>query len=269
MHPLSHSGKTEFKARALLAGERIDLRSLSAADRLATDPVAIAAGANGIAVVFRYGAVVLFNVAPLEETELLRQLRPLVQQPYASPETESLAIRIDSSTREGMTGDTLILADYAIERFQLVADVLSKSTVLAMYEARASRSFDLVEPFAVSLQKNSRVMHSGGELLKQIGVALLSEHNLVGRVEVIDKPEIIWEHPNLERLYLRLEDEFEIRERHLALERKLNLVSHTAQTVLEVLQSRHTLRVEWYVVILILIETLLSVVQLVIMIRHP
>ena len=49
---------------------------------------------------------------------------------------------------------------------------------------------------------------------------------------MIDKPEIIWEHPNLERLYLRLEDEFEIRERHLALERKLNLVSHTAQTVL-------------------------------------
>jgi uncharacterized Rmd1/YagE family protein len=105
--------------------------------------------------------------------------------------------------------------------------------------------------------------------LQQIGVALLSEHNLVGRVEVIDKPEIIWEHPNLERLYLRLEDEFEIRERHLALERKLDLVSHTAQTVLEVLQSRRTLRLEWYVVILILVEILLSLVQLVMMTRHP
>ena len=100
-------------------------------------------------------------------------------------------------------------------------------------------------------------------------MALLSEHNLVGRVEVIDKPEIIWEHPNLERLYLRMEDEFEIRERHLALERKLNLVSHTAQTVLEVLQSRHTQRLEWYVVILILVEILLSLVQLVVMIKHP
>ena len=107
MHPLSQSGKTDFKARALLVGERIDLRSLSTSDRLATDPVAIAAGANGIAVLFRYGAVVLFNVAPLEETDLLRQLRPLVQQPYASPETESLEIHIDAGTREGMTGNTL------------------------------------------------------------------------------------------------------------------------------------------------------------------
>ena len=195
MHPLTQSGKTDFKARVLLVGERLDLRSLGAAELLAADPVTIAAGANGIAVLFRYGAVVLFNVAPLEETDLLRQLQPLVQQPYPSPETESLEIHIDPGTREGMTGNILTLADYAIERFQLVADILSKSTVLAMYEARARRSFDLVEPFAISLQKDSRSNSSGSELLQQIGVALLSEHNLVGRVEVIDKPEIIWEHP--------------------------------------------------------------------------
>jgi len=269
MHPLSQSGKTEFSARAILVGERIDLRSLSTAERIGTDPVVIAAGAAGIAVLFRYGAVVLFNVAPLEEADLLRQLHPLVQQPYAVPEIESLSIRIDAATREGMTGNVLTVADYAVERFQLVADILSKSTVLAMYEARAGRSFDLVEPFAIGLQKQRRSSGSGRELLQQIGVALLSEHNLVGRVEVIDKPEIIWEHSNLERLYLRLEDEFEIRERHLALERKLNLVSHTAQTVLEVLQSRRSLRLEWYVVLLILVEIVLSVVQMILMtVKH-
>lgn len=268
MHPLSKSGKTEFSARAILVGERIDLRSLSTAERLATDPVTIAAGAAGLAVLFRYGAIVLFNVAPLEEADLLRQLQPLVQQPYTVPELESLSIHIDAGTREGMTGNVLTLADYAVERFQLVADILSKSTVLAMYEARAGRSFDLVEPFAIGLQKEPRRSTSGRELLQQIGVALLSEHNLVGRVEVIDKPEIIWEHPNLERLFLRLEDEFEIRERHLALERKLDLVSHTAQTVLEVLQSRRSLRLEWYVVLLILVEIVLSGVQILMTMKH-
>src|SRR5579871_6559885 len=91
MHPLSQSGKTEFTACAILVGERIDLRSLSTSERLATDPVAIAAGAAGIAVLFRYGAAVLFNVAPLEEADLLRQLQPLVQQPFSVPEIESLA----------------------------------------------------------------------------------------------------------------------------------------------------------------------------------
>ena len=209
----------------MLIGERLDLRSLGSVDRIALDPVTVAAGAGGVAVLFRYGAVVLFDVAPLEEGELLRQLLPLVRQPYSVPETEGLEIRIDPSAREGLEGNTLSLCDYAIERFQLVADVLSKSTVLAFYESRASRSFDLIEPFAADLERKSRVQRTGKELLRQIGAALLSEHNLVGRVQVADKPDIIWDHPHLERFYLRLEDEFEIHERHRALERKLDLLS--------------------------------------------
>lgn len=85
---------------------------------------------------------------------------------------------------------------------------------------------------------------------------------MVGQVEVVDKPELLWEHPELERLYLRLEDEFEIRERHAALQRKFELVSRTAQTALEVLRNRQNLRVEWYIVILIVVEILLTLYQL-------
>jgi len=261
MHPIARQGKTNFNARALLIGERLDLRSFSSADRIATDPVTVAAGAGGLAVLFRYGAVVLFDVAPLEEGELLRQLLPLVRLPYAAPETESLEIRIEPGVREGLESNTLLLNDYAIERFQLVADVLSKSTVLAFYESRASRSFELVEPFAASLEQNRQSQLTAKELLRQIGAALLSEHNLVGRVEVGDKPEIIWEHPNLERFYVRLEDEFEISERHRVLERKFDLLSRTAETIHELLQTRRSLRLEWYIVILIVLEVVLSLYQ--------
>ena len=92
--------------------------------------------------------------------------------------------------------------------------------------------------------------------------ALLSEQRLVGRAEISEKPEILWDHPGLEGLFVRLQDEFEIRERHQALERKLNLLSHTAQSILELLSSRHALRVEWYIVILIVFEILLSLYEM-------
>jgi required for meiotic nuclear division protein 1 len=111
MHPIAKAGKTEFRARALLIGERIDLRSLAAAERLAVDPVVVTAGGTGLAVLFRYGAAVPFNVSPLEEGELHRLLAPLVQQPYATPEIETLNIRIDPQSREGMEGNVLFLAD--------------------------------------------------------------------------------------------------------------------------------------------------------------
>jgi uncharacterized Rmd1/YagE family protein len=61
---------------------------------------------------------------------------------------------------------------------------------------------------------------------------------------------------------VRLAEEFEIRERHRVLDRKLELVSRTAHTVLRLLQHRHTLRVEWYIVILILLEIMLTLYEM-------
>ena len=46
------------------------------------------------------------------------------------------------------------------------------------------------------------------------------------------------------------------------LNRKLELISRTAETVLELLQHRHSLRVEWYIVILIVVEILLTLYEL-------
>jgi len=60
----------------------------------------------------------------------------------------------------------------------------------------------------------------------------------------------------------RLEDEFELRERHTAIERKLGLISRTSHTLLELLSNRH-MRVEWYIVVLIVLEILLSLYALI------
>ena len=42
------------------------------------------------------------------------------------------------------------------------------------------------------------------------------------------------------------------------MERKLDLIARTAETALEVLQDHRNLRVEWYIVILIVLEILLT-----------
>lgn len=83
------------------------------------------------------------------------------------------------------------------------------------------------------------------QLLRHVGRALLNEHKMVARVEVVDRPDLLWERPELEQLYLRLEGEFELRERAAILDRKLDLISRTAGTVLDLLHKRCSSRVEW------------------------
>ena len=158
----------------------------------------------------------------------------------------------------------IYLEDLAIERFQVIADILSKSALLSLYEKQISGEFDRVEQLATELQSTGRIPGKGPEFLKKIGTLLLVEQRMVGRAEIAEKPEILWDNPGLEGLFARLEDEFELRERHTAIERKLGLISQTSHTLLELLSSRHALRVEWYIVILIVLEILLSLYALIV-----
>ena len=249
---------TSFTARALLLGERIDLRGRFAGEVLARNPLTVPVSGGGAAVLFRYGAVVLFDVTPAAQAAFLEQVLALVWNRYDRPETEDVAVRIDPTAREGMQGDAVCFESMSVERLQLVASVLSQSVALAMYESRVAQNFDRIEPLARNLERDGRILAKSSELLRHIGAMLLSEQMMVGRVEISEKPDTLWEHPSLEGLYLRIEGEFEIRERYAALERKLNLISRTVQTVAELLHSKRSLRLEWSIVILIVVEIALT-----------
>jgi uncharacterized Rmd1/YagE family protein len=254
-------GRVALDARAYFLGERIDLRALDGGQRMPLTPAILSAGQGSI-VVFRYGAVVFFNLEEAEQEAWLVRLRPLVSEPYGRPETEDAEIALDPMRDEQVLHGVVVLRELSPERVQIVADILAKSAVLSHYETGIAEAFDRIEPLAATLRREGRGGRGDKELLRHIGGALLIEHRMVWRVEVGEKPEILWDMPELERLYQRLADEYELRERQLALERKLALIAKTAETLLDLLQHQRSLRVEWYIVILILVAILIMVYEL-------
>jgi uncharacterized Rmd1/YagE family protein len=240
-----------WQARALLLGSRLDLRAWPAAEVLARMPLTLRLPQGGIAVLFRHGIAVLFGAAAGGERALCERLGPLIEGRYPVPEEETLALRVDAGRAEGLADGVLTIHAGSVDRLQLVADVLSKSTLLAHYETRLGAEFDRIEPFALELEQTGRNPGRTREHLKRIGALLRMESRMVGRAEIGDKPELLWEHPELERFYALLEDEFEVHERLAVVERKLDLAGRTVRTMVDLINARHSLRVEWYIVALI------------------
>jgi uncharacterized Rmd1/YagE family protein len=253
---LAETGRI-LKCRAVYYGQRIELKQFRQTQYLATNPLAINYGHEGIVVLFRYGVTVMFGLSALEENRLHDELSPYLRDPLAEIEEETLDIRHKENS-DGFTEETLCLSDFSIQRLQAVAGVLAKSVVLAYYEKAVGSTFDQVEPLAEQLKRRGRGGAGNKVLLQRIGEILSIQSKMVGRVEVSDKPELLWEYPALERLYQRMEEEYEIKERHIALERKLQLISRATETILDLLQYNRSLRVEWYIVILIVIEILIT-----------
>lgn len=221
----------------------------------------VSAGSNGVAVLFRYGVVVLFGLNAVEELAFLKDIGRFAMEPFEHSEAEEINLCLSSVMSE-QTDACMPLDEFNLPRMQVVASVLAKSVILAHYETELSQTFDRIEPLATSLQRGGSLKHNGRELLAHIGDVLMIQGRMVGRVEISEKPELLWEESQYERLYLRMAEEYELIERHRALERKLELVSKTAGTLLDLLQDRRTLRVEWYIVILIVVEILLTVYEL-------
>lgn len=263
MQTILFSDRDIVPVRALLLGQSLDLKPLEQTDFLAKDPLMVAAGESGCAALFRYGAVVLFGISPLEEVAFITNLKDIISVPFAFPEVENVEIHRDANNTGIMKGDTILVPEFELKSLQIVANILAKSVILAYYEIKIASAFESIEPFANRLQEARWSKQQVRELLKQLGNALAVEHKMVGRVEVIDKPELLWEYSALDHFYLRLEKEFEIQERQLVLERKLTLVYRTIETSLGLLQHNTNLRVEWYIVILIVVEIFLSLYEMI------
>jgi uncharacterized Rmd1/YagE family protein len=62
----------------------------------------------------------------------------------------------------------------------------------------------------------------------------------------------------LERLWIKLADEYDLASRARAIGQKLEVIRDTADTMADLLSTRTSHRLEWYIIALILIEILLG-----------
>ena len=262
---LTNQGTSERPMlRALLLGQRLETRGLEHQGLIALMPLTLRVGQQGLVFLFRYGVAVFFRVPAVEEEEIVRSLRPRVVEPLEAPEIEQAAIVLQPDADDHIEPmGSIALKDATPERLQIAANALSKSVVLAHHESQIAATFDRIEPLAVGIKRRGRVGREARQLIQQMGDVLLTQHRMVGRVEIEDKPDILWDRPELERLYARLEDEYELLERNRAIDCKLTLVGETVRTVLELVQDLRGVRLEWYIICLIVIEVLLSAYQIV------
>lgn len=257
---------TRLTARALLLGERLDTANLERGDVISTAPLAFRAH-GGYAVLFRYGIVVLIGLTPVQEDELLRGLRPRVVGPFGKTDSESALVEINPDQDDQITpGGPISVRDLSAPRLLVIADVLAKNVALARDEREVARVFEVTEPFAIDLARRGRSPSNRRQMLRTIGQALLVHHRMSGRIEVEEKPDVLWDHPLLERLHARLVDEYEIKERALGLARKLRVIDETARALTDIIDTERSVRLEATIIILIAVEIIMAFYE--VFIRH-
>ena len=245
-------------ARAVLLGDRLALDRARFGRAVSAAPFCDREG-DGYIVVFRYGAVVMVGLDRAAEDAALARF---ADGNPADVEEERVEIAFGPDDEGPGPGGVVRIKSLSDPHVLVLADVLAKSVALARYEKQIGQVFDTVEPAARDLATRGRLPQARKALLQMIGSALLTRHRVSGRIAFAEKPDILWDHPELERFYARLEDEYEIVERGTLLNGKMEVVAAAAETFTDLVDTARSTRLELLIVILIMAELVIAAVQL-------
>ncbi|MEW5965006.1 MAG: RMD1 family protein [Pseudomonadota bacterium] len=256
---MSPDDNRPIRARALQVGERIETKGLERDDAFSQNPLAFPLPGGGTAVLFRSGAVVFIGMSPLAEEGMLESLGERIVGPLAERESETLEIVVKPDEDDNFnTAGGLHLRGADPNRLLLVAEALAMSVTLAYDERRMGQAFERITPVAEVLSAGRLPAGPQATLLAQIGEGLSIHQRLARRIDLDDKPDVLWDHPEHERLWARLVDEYDLPERGRAIERKLEVIRETVDTITDLMATRTSHRLEWYIIALIALEIVLG-----------
>lgn len=251
----------DLVAHARLLAGRIDTKALAAF--VADQPAPAWAERAGQTFVFRYGVVVSITNAQGSTQAIDAALTAWLRDAEQCIEVDSAEIRItrQGSDRIGEHGQ-ILLADGCEARLTLVAIVLARSVVLSRDEELVSQAFDHIAPLVERLRQTGRTRFPIRHAMRLVGDVLAARHRVMAAVKADERPEVLWDNPELDRLYTRLEADYELAERAEVLERKFVALGDFAEVLLDIVQDKRAFRLELAIIALIAFEIVLALVNM-------
>ena len=255
--------KETLTVTATLLGNKINTRPL-----LADSGFLQAVEVAGLVIVFRHGVMVTFG-SGAGDTALTAALRTHVLEQDDMEETETATVQVGRGEKDriGLDGE-IFVPDDQIERFMLIATVLSRSVLLAHDEVLVAQAFEQTQPVVHDLKNSGRARMPIREVMKLAGSVLAARHRLTGTAQADERPDLLWDHPELDRLYARLEAEYELKERAEALEHKFATLGDFTEALLDIAQDKRAVRLEAAIIVLIMFEIVLSLISMAGSLQH-
>jgi len=261
-HNKIKSNSVKYAVETVYIGEFIDLKKVQENVKqyafLNRDhPLVIRLLKDQYAVLTKFGAVTFWNVPYRLRTQFLQELKS-----YAKAKRESYPYDEDTKVMFGgeidkVTFEKIFLSHLDVNHIKIISYVLSQSVALERYEDEIESSLSEIGAIVENLKTSGKAMLREREVLKQIGRVLSVKQTAVAHLSLFDKPEEVWESPELENLYNKLNSEYDLRVRFDVLDEKTNYLSDISQMLMNFLAEKRNARLEIIIIILIFIEIVL------------
>lgn len=142
---------------------------------------------------------------------------------------------------------------YDLEKYTF-SNSLSASVKLGIWEASLNTYVDSMEFVTDDLKKGNKIKITRAEMLRKTGELFALRHLINLSSDLLDTPDFYWDREDLETLYSQSCTYFSIQKRTKVMNEKLNHCVELADLINSNLNDIHHVRLEWMIIILIMVE---------------
>ncbi|OGM99222.1 MAG: hypothetical protein A2915_02870 [Candidatus Yanofskybacteria bacterium RIFCSPLOWO2_01_FULL_41_34] len=249
----------KYQVETIYIGESIDLKNVQEEVKkysyLNRDvPLVVKLLKDQYAVMTKFGTVTFWNVSARLRQQFINEIRACVRskkEHYSYDEDTKVLI---GGGAEKVTFEKVYSADLNVEKIKIISYALSQSVALERYENDIEKNLSEFEMVVDNLKTKGKALFSEKKLLKQIGKVFSVKQTTVVHLALFDKPESIWESPDLETLYNRMSSEYDLKIRFDILDKKIDYLSDISKMMIEFLAEKRNAFLETVIIVLIVIE---------------
>ncbi len=215
--------------------------------------------------VFSFGSVVFVNFPNFDEMKpfltFLKNYEPEISLKNVNRYMDDYSLHINESEEIQMTDKFAIAPVYEAFYPEVISTVLAKSVALEKTEEQLGQILDQLEVLIDRLERGN--MRVGNKVLARTQARILRhEYNTLAYIMILDKPEITWTSNDASEFYDHMLNFFELSDRYKILKSKTDILNDIMEGFSSISHSIRGLFVEWTVVFLIVLEILLTVLEI-------
>jgi len=215
--------------------------------------------------VFSFGSVVFINHSNDEEINIflkyLQAFEPEMDLKNILRYSDDYSLHVNETEALELTDEYVVVPEYEPFYPELISTVLAKSVALEKTEEQLGVIHDTLETMIDRLEKG-KLRIGNKELARTTAKILRHDYNTLAYIMILDKPDITWTSSNASEFYDKMMDFFELNDRHVILKSKTEILYNIIEGFSTISHSIRGLFVEWIVVILIVIEIVITVLQI-------
>lgn len=214
---------------------------------------------NRFLYVFDYGVVVFGNYDAVAKSEFISFIKKYATALVDLNLSEEYQIRIDEKAPKVLVkNDYVTVPQIDASILRIVMLNTGQSVALEYYEVLTDELITSSKHYILELEKQGRLSISKTNLLKYIGKVLNVKNSIVDNLYILDDPNLVWDNEELNLLNRHLKANFDINTRFKDLDYRLQIVEDNLTLFTDVLNVRESARLEWIIIILIVIEIVIA-----------